>query len=327
MSIFESFTLEKKNIKNRILLSPFSDNQAEKTGKVSQHIFETLIRATKQGVGAIILDSAYICNQGQSWPYQLGISEEEHLPGLKNLVRILKEDGVFVGIRLAHAGARTNAKLCGEQPIGPSAIPLGKDYDLCREFDEHDTKEICTFFAHAAERAEEAGFDFIEINAAQSLLLDQCLNPKTNQREDRYGGSLKNRMQLPLEVIQTIRKRIKDSLLVSFFFNNPLEWYEEQEELKGQLELIEMVKMLEAAQVDLLHPVLVHVMNKISDSEISINDLIVKGSSLPLIIEGNIKSTSILKELLKSNRGTFYCLDKSIYSRNNWFQFLQKKIA
>ena len=134
-------------------------------------------------------------------------------------------------------------------------------------------------------------------------------------------------MQLPLEVIQTIRKRIKDSLLVSFFFNNPLEWYEEQEELKGQLELIEMVKMLEAAQVDLLHPVLVHVMNKISDSEISINDLIVKGSSLPLIIEGNIKSTSILKELLKSNRGTFYCLDKSIYSRNNWFQFLQKKIA
>lgn len=324
MSIFESFLLQGRAIKNHLLISSFSDNQAEKGGKISRNIFENLVRFTKQGVGSLILDSAYVCNQGRGSLYQLGISEEEHLPGLKNLVRVLKEDSVFVGIRLSHAGARTNLKLCGEQPISPSTYTFGKDYDTSREFDSQDIKEVCTYFAHAAERAEEAGFDFVELNLSQNLLLAQCLSPYYNQREDNYGGSLQNRLRLAVEILDVIKKRTS-SLLVSFYFSTPFEW--EEDILKAQAELLEMLKVFESSKVDILHPVLLHVVNKAKETEVPLASLIRKATRLPLIIDGNIKSSASLKDSIQvGDYCNFYRLDKSVVTRQNWFQYLQKKI-
>lgn len=323
MSLFDYFKIGKYSIKNKILVPPFSDNQAERNGRVSQQIFKNLLRVAKQGAGVAIIGSAYISQQGRASNLQLGISDEEHLPGLKNMVRILKESGMLIGIRLSHAGAKTNAKLCGETPIGPSHQSLGKDYDACREFDEHDVKEVCTFFAHAAERAEEADIDLIEINASQDFLLDQCINPYLNNRDDEYGGDINNRMRLPLEIIRTIKSRINKDILISFFFSNPLDRDEYE---AGNKELADILNILEKEKVDFVHPDFSNVMNKLLEDQENMLELTAKHTKLPIIVDGNIKSTAILKELLKTKLGTLYCLDKSLFIRQNWYQFLHKKM-
>ncbi|SRR3989339_26899 len=323
MSLFDSFKLGNLRAKNRILVPPYHDGLAQKDGRVSHAIYEHVMRLVRQGAGVVILNSAYVTQQGKSHSLQLGIAEEDHLAGLKNLVKHIKAEGVIAGVRLSHAGAKTNEKICGEQPIGPSAINFGKDYDLSRPFDSDDVEELCLFYSHAIERAEEAGFDFVELNGAQQQLLDQCLHPRYNTREDEYGGKLENRLRLACEIIQAMKARVENRLMVGYFFSI----HDKLEDGFNEKSLKTMIKTLEKAGVDLFHPITIHVMNKFFESEETLLEWVAKATDKSIIVEGNIKSTQVLKEVLAIDKATMYGIDKALFARPNWFQFLQKKIA
>ena len=323
MSLFESFKFGHIRVKNRILVPPYAEGMAQRDGKVSHYIFDHLIRLVKQGAGIVILDSAFITLQGKFNPMQLGIADEEHVYGLRNLIKHLKNENVVVGIRLSHAGAKTNESICGEQPIGPSAINFGKDYDISREFDEDDVEELCLFYAHAIERAEEAGFDFVELNGGQQQLLDQCLHPRYNTRDDQFGGKLDNRLRLACKITKAMKKRVNDRLYISYFF--PI--HDKLEDGFNQKDLQQMIKLLERAGVDAFHPITIHVMNKFFDSDATLLEWVEKFTKKPILVEGNIKSTQVLKEVLTIDKATMYGIDKALFARPNWYQFLQKKIA
>ena len=323
MSLFESFKLGSIRAKNRILVPPYNDNIAQKDGRLSHTIYENSMRLVRQGAGVIILNNAFVTQQGKSNALQLGIAEENHLPGLKNLVSHVKAEGVIAGIRLSHAGAKTSERTCGEQPIGPSSINFGKDFDLSRSFDEDDVEELCLFFSHAIERAEEAGFDFVELNGAQQQLLDQCLHPRYNNREDTYGGDLENRLKLACKIIKAMKERVKSRLMISYFFSI----HDKLEDGFISKDLRQMIKLLENAGVDIFHPITIHVMNKFFDSEETLLEWVSRYTEKSIIVEGNIKSTQVLKEVLAIDKATMYGIDKALFARPNWYQFLQKKIA
>jgi 2,4-dienoyl-CoA reductase-like NADH-dependent reductase (Old Yellow Enzyme family) len=323
MSLFETFKLGNRRAKNRILVPPYHDGIAQRDGRVSHTLYEHLMRLVRQGAGIVVFNSGYITQQGKSHPLQLGIAEEEHLPGLRNLVKHIKAEGAIAGIRLSHGGAKTSEKICGEQPIGPSAINFGKDFDLSRPFDKDDVEELCLFYAHAIERAEEAGFDFVELNGAQQQLLDQCLHPRYNSREDDYGGSLKNRLRLACKIVEAMNKRVKNRLLVGYFFSI----HDKLEDGFNAKNLKMMIKLLEDAGVSIFHPITIHVMNKFFDSEETLLEWVSKFTDKHIIVEGNIKSTQVLKEVLAIDKSTMYGIDKALFARPNWYQFLQKKIA
>mgnify|MGYP003977099341 CR=1 FL=1 len=323
MSLFESFKLGTIRAKNRILVPPYNDNIAQKDGRLSHTIYENSMRLVRQGAGIIIFNNAFVTQQGKSSALQLGIAEENHLPGLKNLVSHVKAEGVIAGIRLSHAGAKTSERICGEQPIGPSSINFGKDFDLSRSFDDDDVEELCLFFSHAIERAEEAGFDFVEINGAQQQLLDQCLHPRYNNREDSYGGGLENRLKLACKIIKAMKERVKSRLMISYFFSI----HDKLEDGFMSKDLRQMIKLLENAGVDIFHPITIHVMNKFFDSEETLLEWVSRYTEKSIIVEGNIKSTQVLKEVLAIDKATMYGIDKALFARPNWYQFLQKKIA
>ena len=323
MSLFETFKLGSKRAKNRILVPPYNDNMAKKDGKVSHAIYEHLMRLAREGAGVVIFNSSYIARQGKASPFQLGIAEEEHLAGLKKLVSRMQAEGVVTGIRLSHAGAKTSEKMCGEQPIGPTSINFGKDFDLSRPFDDDDVEELCLFYSHAIERAEEAGFDFVELNGAHQQLLDQCLHPRYNSREDKFGGKLENRLRLASMIVQAMKERVKSRLLVGYFFSI----HDKLEDGFNWRHLKVMIKKLEEAGVDMFHPVTIHVMNKFFDSEETLLEWVSKFTDRYVIVEGNIKSTQVLKEVLAIEKATMYGIDKALFARPNWYQFLQKKIA
>jgi hypothetical protein len=88
-----------------------------------------------------------------------------------------------------------------------------------------------------------------------------------------------------------------------------------------------MLRVLNNAKVDILHPVNIHVLNKFFDTEDTLAEWIGKFSKLPVILEGNIKSPQILKDSIALRKDQLFALDKALYSRPNWFAFLQKKIS
>ena len=163
-SIFKPFTIYGIKFRNRIIAPPIIDDHSDVNGKVTPAIIKHYRTLARQGAGTIILESAYVIKQGRSHVNQLGISEEDHLDGLEKLVNGVKKEGATIGIRLTHAGAHTSESACGEQPVAPSVLNFGRDYDISREFEQGDVEEIILSFVHAAERATEVGMDFIEIN-------------------------------------------------------------------------------------------------------------------------------------------------------------------
>ncbi len=321
-SLFEPLKFCDFRVKNRIIIPPYYEGFAQPDGQISLQIFERIAQLAGQGAGTIILNNTYVCKQGKSHPLQMGLAEENHITRLQKLVKQLKEFNVLAGIRLSHAGAKTSERICGEQPISPYSVNLGKDYDLSRPFDDDDVEELCLFFAHAIERAEEIGFDFVELNGAQQQLLDQCISSKYNLRDDKYGETFQDRMRLPLMLVEAMRKRVKSRVKIGYFFSI----YDKIESGFSTNDLQYMLESLSQAGVDFFHPTTIHVMNKFFDSDKTLVEWVEQFTDKPLVVEGNIKSIQVLKEVLSLNKATLYGLDKSLFLRPNWSNFLRKKI-
>ena len=318
---FESFGIK---FRNQILAPPTKENLANHRGIVTGEMIRHYSALAKQGVGTMLTESAFVARQGKMAAGQLGISEEEHLEGLEKLVKAIKKEGACIGIKLSHAGARTSEEVCGENPVGPSLYNFGRDFDLSREFDEGDIEEIILHFVHAAERAQEVGFDFIEINGGDQLLLDQCFSVRFNNRDDDYGSeTIENRLRLTCQIIQAIRDRKSVSIPISYYFSI----FDKMEDGFSITDLHETLELLEKSGVDIFHPFAVHVMNRCFDSEESLLELIGLNTERPLVADGNIKSPQVLLDVLNIDKVQWYVLEKTLLARPNWFNFLKKKVA
>ncbi len=318
---FESFDIK---FRNQILAPPTKENLANHRGVVTGEMIRHYSALAKQGVGTMLTESAFVARQGKMAAGQLGISEEEHLEGLEKLVKSIKKEGTCIGIKLSHAGARTSEEVCGENPVGPSLYNFGRDFDLSREFDEGDIEEIILHFVHAAERAQEVGFDFIEINGGDQLLLDQCFSVRFNNRDDDYGSeTIENRLRLTCQIIQAIRDRKSVSIPISYYFSI----FDKMEDGFSITDLYETLELLEKSGVDIFHPFAVHVMNRCFDSEESLLELIGLNTERPLVADGNIKSPQVLLDVLNIDKVQWYVLEKTLLARPNWFNFLKKKVA
>ena len=318
---FESFDIK---FRNQILAPPTKENLANHRGVVTGEMVRHYSALAKQGVGTMLTESAFVARQGKMAAGQLGISEEEHLEGLEKLVKAIKKEGACIGIKLSHAGARTSEEVCGENPVGPSLYNFGRDFDLSREFDEGDIEEIILHFVHAAERAQEVGFDFIEINGGDQLLLDQCFSVRFNNRDDEYGSeTIENRLRLTCQIIQAIRDRKSVSIPISYYFSI----FDKMEDGFSITDLHKTLELLEKSGVDIFHPFAVHVMNRCFDSEESLLELIGLNTERPLVADGNIKSPQVLLDVLNIDKVQWYVLEKTLLARPNWFNFLKKKVA
>ena len=180
---------------------------------------------------------------------------------------------------------------------------------------------------YALGKAADRGAGVAEQNPASTVaiqqLLDQCLHPRYNNREDTYGGDLENRLKLACKIIKAMKERVKSRLMISYFFSI----HDKLEDGFISKDLRQMIKLLENAGVDIFHPITIHVMNKFFDSEETLLEWVSRYTEKSIIVEGNIKSTQVLKEVLAIDKATMYGIDKALFARPNWYQFLQKKIA
>ncbi|MGD6956368.1 NADPH dehydrogenase NamA [Rossellomorea aquimaris] len=210
--LFQPYALKDVELKNRIVMAPmcmYSSHNGD--GKVENWHRTHYISRAVGGVGLIIQEATAVTPQGRISPQDLGIWDDEHIEGLKELVGLIKEHGTKTGIQLAHAGRK--AVLEGDI-LAPSAIPFNDEMKTPVEMTKNDIKETVTAFIKGAERAKKAGFDVIEIHGAHGYLINEFLSPLSNKRTDEYGGSAENRYRFLREVIDGIQQVWDGPLLV-----------------------------------------------------------------------------------------------------------------
>lgn len=205
-------------MKNRVVMSPMCMYSCtNRDGAVMDwHKIHYASRAVGQ-VGLIIVEATAVTPQGRISNEDLGIWDDEHIEGLKDLVSLCKPYGTKMGIQLAHAGRKSQAD--GEI-IAPSALAFNENYRLPNEMNLSEIHETILAFKAAAIRAKTAGFDVIEIHAAHGYLINQFLSPLTNHRSDEYGGDREQRYRFLSEIIKEIRLIWSGSLFVRISAND-----------------------------------------------------------------------------------------------------------
>lgn len=243
--LFETTTINGMTLKNRFVRSATWEGMAGKDGACTPALIDMMVQLVNGGVGLIISGHTYVSPEGQASPGQIGIYTDELLPGLIQMVGAVHEADGKIILQLAHAGCRAPKKFAGAAALGPSA-PGSQQTSHCREMTGEDIRFIIEAFGQGAVRAREAGFDGVQIHAAHGYLLSQFLSPFYNKRKDEYGGTIKNRARLLLEILGSIRSKTGDDFPVLVKMNS-------EDFLEGGLtraEMVQAAEMLEKAGID-----------------------------------------------------------------------------
>jgi len=169
------------------------------------------------GAGLVFTEATAVSPEGRISPQDLGIWKDEHIDGLRRIVKFVRAQGSEIGMQLAHAGRKASVrepwngnKLVPEHAggwtvVAPSPMPFNEGYAQPVELTAEGIRKVVGDFKAAARRAMLAGFKVLEIHAAHGYLLHEFLSPLSNLRKDEYGGSFENRIRLLTEVVDAVR--------------------------------------------------------------------------------------------------------------------------
>ena len=261
MQLFDPITLRSVTLRNRIGMSPMCEYSSTDGFANSWHAIHLGSRAVG-GAGLILTEATAVSPEGRITPHDLGIYRDEHIEGLREIVRLIHEHGAVAGIQLAHAGfkASTARPWDGGGPLTPeqggwlpvysaTAKAFTDGWIVPHALEGGEIAQVTQNFVTAAQRALEAGFRVIEIHAAHGYLLHEFLSPLTNTRTDEYGGSFENRTRFLREVVQGVRNVIPDALPL-FVRISASDWVEGGWSLEDSVELGKDLKRLGVDLID-----------------------------------------------------------------------------
>lgn len=225
-AIFEPITLPNgSTVSNRLCKAAMEENLAEQPGQYPGEKLFSLYRAWAQGgVGMILTGNVMVSPSSLTGPGGVVLEKGTNLTPFKQWAEIGKAGGAQMWMQINHTG-RQMYKNLGEEAVSPSdkALDLGKLSSLFAEpraLEEAEIEAIIDRFVETAALAEEAGFDGVQIHSAHGYLSSQFLSPLTNQRTDKWGGSLENRARFLLSIVERVRQRVKLSFGVAVKLNS-----------------------------------------------------------------------------------------------------------
>ena len=216
--LFEPTEINGMKLSNRFVRSATWEGMAAEDGACTPKLVALMAGLAQGGVGLIISSHAYVLQDGQATPWQLGIYKDELIPGLQDMTAAVHENGGKIVMQLAHGGYYAHPKLIGKTPKAPSNAQ-GISKTPREEMSGGDIQNVIHAFKAGAQRAKAAGFDGIQIHSAHGYLLSQFLSPAFNQRSDEYGGDLRNRIRVHTAVLQGVRQVVGDEYPVLIKIN------------------------------------------------------------------------------------------------------------
>jgi NADPH2 dehydrogenase len=205
--LFSKLNLGGLELKNRLVMAPLFLSYAAHGGKPGTLMRDHYQLMARSGVAMIVVESAAIeYPAGSGSDFVLRADTDEYLDGLTMLAATIKKQGALACLQINHVGRFLPQGTGQVQAVAPSAVPaMGP---APRPLAGPEIKEMVHKYAAAALRAKKAGFDAVELHGGTGYLLAQFVSPRTNVREDEYGGTLENRMRFGIEVLSAVKAAV-----------------------------------------------------------------------------------------------------------------------
>ncbi len=219
--VFEPTSIGQMQLKNRIVMPPMGTNYAEEGGAVGQRTLDYYEARARGGVGLIIVEGSAPSLQC-TMPRQASLGNDKLIPRWQKLTNIAHKYNARIAIQIMHSTMeKWDGKVVQVSP-SPVIVParvMGISGEPPHELTVEEITERVGWFASAARRAREAGFDGVEIHGAHQYIVAAFLSSATNQRTDKYGGSVKNKARFLVEILQAIKKEVGPDFPVWVRFN------------------------------------------------------------------------------------------------------------
>ncbi|MBB6731534.1 NADH-dependent flavin oxidoreductase [Cohnella zeiphila] len=290
---------------NRIVLAPMTISYSRQDGTVSDELL-AYYESRSSGVGMAVTGSAFVAPGGKVFGGELAADRDDKIPSLQRLAAAMKKRGAKAVLQIFHGGRESSPEaVTSGEIVSASAVAKEGSGVIPRALEEREIEEIIRAFGAGARRAVEAGFDGVEIHGANRFLIQQFFSPYTNRRDDRWGGSLENRMAFPLAVVDEVQKAVAEHAERPFLVGYRFSPEEEMTPGITMADTLQLADALANKSLDYLHVSLMDFWSKprrgVTDPRSRmeiIHELV--GSRVPVIGVGAIRTPDEALEALRS---------------------------
>ena len=221
-ALFQPLRVRSLELKNRIVIAPMMQHAAPGGFANHWHLVH-LGKFAMGGAGLILTESTAVSPVGRIGQDDVGLWDDAHIAPWKTVVDFVHQCGTAIGVQLGHAGRKAGSKALWDggraltaqemteadpkwSRVGPSAISAGPGWSTPHALTLEEIEQVIQEFVAAAQRADQAGFDVVELHFGHGYLVTSFLSPISNQRTDAYGGDREGRMKLAIEIAQRVRQ-------------------------------------------------------------------------------------------------------------------------
>ena len=322
--MFTPFTLRDLTLSNRVVVSPMCMYSADDLDGTPTdfHVVHLGSRAVG-GAGLVFTEMTQISREGRISPGDAGIYDDKHIEPWKRVVDFVHHrSDAKIGMQLGHAGRKACEPIAWlrDTPltdaekweiVGPSAIPFGPDSEMPREMNQGDIAKVIDDFVSGAERAEKAGFDIIELHGGHGYLLSSFISPLSNHRTDAYGGSMENRMRLPLEVFRAVRAVWPEEKPISCRIS-AIDWVEGGNTIEDGIEVARLFKEAGLDIIDVSSGNVTSVRRPVTPGlfQTPFSEAIRNAVDMPTMTVGNIATPEQINNVIAEGRADLCCVAK-----------------
>jgi NADPH2 dehydrogenase len=319
-NLFSELTIGKVKLKNRLTMAPLYLGYAGESGTVSRLLLDHYRTMARSGVAMVVVENATVDHPtGSGSSRTIRADTENNLEGLSRLATVIKEENALACLQINHAGRFAAAA----ETVAPSAVEtFGR---LPRSLSKKEIGGIVDKFAAAALRVKKAGFDLVELHGGTGYLLAQFVSPRTNKREDEYGGSLKNRQSFPLEVVAGVKTAVGDFPVGYRFLAD--EWLPDGLKLKEAAQFaktlasagIEYISVMGGTYESFFLPEIVE-RSKKKGYMVDLAAAIKKEVDIPVITAGRVDTGELAEKVISSGQADLIGLARVLWTDPEWVE-------
>ncbi|WP_459615093.1 NADH:flavin oxidoreductase/NADH oxidase [Bordetella sp. 2513F-2] len=336
--LFTPFRLRGLRLRNRVVVSPMQ-MYGVRDGRVGDWHLAHIGRFALGGAGLILMEATAVCPEGRSTVHDNGLWCDSQIEGYSRITALARAAGAAIGIQLQHAGRKAScqAPWDGFGPLGQADAARGEtpwtawgvtgegwseDYPRAHAITEPDIDYLLQCYTAAAQRADRAGFDVVEVHAAHGYLLHSFLSPLSNHRRDRHGGSLAARAAFPLAVARAVRSAWpadKPLLMrISAVDGVGIGW--------SMDDSIALAGMLKDAGVDAIDcssggmrlPTRAHLLPRSPGFQVPLAAALRRETGMPTLAVGLIREPSMAEAIIAEGQADLVALGREMLWNPNW---------
>ena len=322
-SLFQPLEVRRCVIPNRIVMTPMGTNYADDSGQMNDMHINYYKQRAVGGAGLIIVENVCVdYPSGSNGTTQLRLDKDCYMPALYRLTETVHKYGTKIAVQINHAGASAIESRIGMQPVSASNLPNKKGGAAPRPLTKDEIMTIVKKYGEAAKRAQNSGFDAVEIHCGHSYLISQFLSPLTNNRTDEFGGSVENRARFASLILKEVRAQVGPFFPIIVRISTD-EFLKGGNTLEDSLELLEYFQE-EADIIDasagLVDSIYLQIdANYLEDGWRTYLATAVKEKfNKPVITTGNIRDPKVANEIVESGKADFIGMGRQFIADPSW---------